>query len=324
VLKDDGTAYRVYTPFYKAWMRHGWRAPAGDGRGTQWIQPERQDALPARPDLGATKLPRAGEDAALSRWHEFMAAGLSNYADERDRPDVDGTSRLSGYLRFGEIHPRTLLAELGEERGHEVFRKEIAWREFYADVLWHNPRTQSEYLDQRFAHMQYDSGPVADARWRAWCEGRTGYPIVDAGMRQLLSQGWMHNRVRMITASFLIKDLHLEWTQGADWFMRHLCDADVASNQHGWQWTAGCGTDAAPYFRVFNPVTQGLKFDTNGDYVRAFIPELAHIPGAAVHEPWKLADGYAHGYAERIVDHAVERDEALARYEKVRGQYQPR
>ena len=324
VLKDDGTAYRVYTPFYKAWLRHGWRAPAGSSEPITWLKPDSGDVMPARPDLDGTLLPAAGELAAQARWQEFIAAGLADYADMRDRPDIDGTSQLSGYLRFGEIHPRTLLADLGDERGHEVFRKEIAWREFYADVLWHNPRTETEYLDLRFSQMRYDTGPVADSRWQAWCEGRTGYPIVDAGMRQLLREGWMHNRVRMITASFLIKDLHLEWTQGAQWFMQHLRDADVASNQHGWQWTAGCGTDAAPYFRVFNPVTQGLKFDVNGDYVRAYVPELAHLVGAAVHEPWKSDVGYLHGYPERIVDHAAERDEALARYEQVRGPYQAR
>lgn len=320
VLKDDGTAYRVYTPFYKGWLRHGWRAPAGDAREARWLALG-SDPLPARPDLADTVLPKAGEAAALARWTWFQRNALADYADKRDRPDIDGTSQLSGYLRFGEVHPRTLLADLGDERGHEVFRKELAWREFYADVLWHNPHTEHDYLDQRFAGMEYDTGAVAQSRWQAWCEGRTGYPIVDAGMRQLLREGWMHNRVRMITASFLIKDLHLEWTQGAQWFMRHLRDADVASNQHGWQWTAGCGTDAAPYFRVFNPITQGLKFDSAGDYIRTYIPELAHLPGAAAHEPWASPDGYAHGYPERIVDHAAERNEALARYERVRGPY---
>ena len=323
VLKDDGTAYRVYTPFYKGWLRHGWRGPAGDARAARWLALG-SDSLPARPDLPGTVLPAAGEAAALARWEWFQHNGLADYADQRDRPDIDGTSQLSGYLRFGELHPRTLLAGLGDERGHEVFRKEIAWREFYADVLWHNPHTEHDYLDQRFARMEYDTGAVAQARWQAWCAGRTGYPIVDAGMRQLLREGWMHNRVRMITASFLIKDLHLEWTQGAEWFMRHLRDADVASNQHGWQWTAGCGTDAAPYFRVFNPITQGLKFDATGDYVRTFIPELAHVPGAAVHEPWTAPEGFAHGYPERIVDHAAARNEALARYERVRGPYAER
>lgn len=320
VLKDDGTAYRVYTPFYKAWLRHGWRAPAPSTK-VIWASAN-SDPLPTRPSLKEVSLPAAGEVAAMSRWADFLAHGAQSYADLRDRPDLRATSELSGYLRFGEVHPRTLLAALGESKGHEVFRKELAWREFYADVLWHNPTSEYDYLDQRFATMDYDQGDSAEARFTAWTQGRTGFPMVDAGMRQLLREGWIHNRVRMIVASFLIKDLHLEWTQGAQWFMRHLRDADIASNQHGWQWTAGCGTDAAPYFRVFNPVTQGLKFDPDGEYVRAFIPELRHLAGKTAHEPWLAAHGYDDGYPERIVDHAAERNVALARYERVRGAYQ--
>ncbi|MFN8136790.1 MAG: FAD-binding domain-containing protein [Propionicimonas sp.] len=152
--------------------------------------------------------------------------------------------------------------------------------------------------------------------FEAWRDGRTGFPVVDAGMRQLLATGWMHNRVRMITASFLTKDLHLWWPVGARHFLDHLIDGDLASNTHGWQWTAGTGTDAAPYFRVFNPVTQGEKFDPHGDYVRRWVPELAHVRGAAVHRPWDVADGYAHGYPRPILDHAAERLEALARYQR--------
>jgi deoxyribodipyrimidine photo-lyase len=158
---------------------------------------------------------------------------------------------------------------------------------------------------------------VADAHLAAWQQGRTGYPVVDAGMRQLLAEGWMHNRVRMIVASFLVKDLHLPWTAGARWFMTHLVDGDLASNAHGWQWTAGTGTDAAPYFRVFNPVGQGVRFDPDGDYVRRYVPELAGVPGVAAHEPWTLATGLPAGYPARIVDHAAERAEALARYAEI-------
>lgn len=318
VLKEDGTPYRVYTPYWKAWMRHGWRAPAGSGAATTgWIA-MRADAIPADDDLGALRLPPAGELAAHERWEWFRDGALADYARMRDRADRDGTSQLGAALRFGEIHPRTLLAELGEESGHEVYRKELAWREFYADVLWHQPRTASEYLDMRFASMEYDSGPVADARFTAWCRGRTGFPFVDAGMRQLLAEGWMHNRVRMVVASFLVKDLHLEWQQGEQWFARWLRDYDRASNVHGWQWTAGCGTDASPYFRIFNPVAQGQRFDPDGDYVRRYVPELAHLPGAAVHEPWTSAAGYAHGYPHQIVDHGVERAESLRRYTAIK------
>jgi deoxyribodipyrimidine photo-lyase len=169
--------------------------------------------------------------------------------------------------------------------------------------------------------MEYDTGPDADSRLAAWQTGNTGYPIVDAGMRQLLAEGWMHNRVRMIVASFLVKDLHLEWQLGARWFMRHLVDGDVASNSHGWQWTAGCGTDAAPYFRIFNPITQALRYDPDGEYVRRHVPELAHLEGAAAHQPWKASEGYVKGYPERIVDHAAERHEALARYDAIKRSY---
>jgi deoxyribodipyrimidine photo-lyase len=166
--------------------------------------------------------------------------------------------------------------------------------------------------------MEIDTGPDTDEVFRAWSEGRTGYPIVDAGMRQLAAEGWMHNRVRMIVASFLVKDLHLDWTRGARWFMDQLVDGDLASNQHGWQWVAGTGTDAAPYFRIFNPVSQGERYDPRGDYVRRWVPELRGVAGRAVHQPWKLADGVPAGYPDRIVDHADERAESLRRYAAVK------
>lgn len=178
-------------------------------------------------------------------------------------------------------------------------------------MLWANP--DSAWQDLRPLPLRYDEPQDAIEAWR---EGRTGYPIVDAGMRQLLGEGWMHNRVRMATASFLTKDLHVWWPVGARHFLEHLVDGDLASNNHGWQWVAGTGTDASPYFRVFNPVTQGKRFDPDGAYVRRWVPELAHLEGAAAHEPWKHDDGYAHDYPERIVDHAEERLEALARYDE--------
>jgi deoxyribodipyrimidine photo-lyase len=320
VVKSDGTPYRVYTPFYRAWRAHGWRAPAArpELEPIWWMAMECQ-GRPPLPDLGGVTLPEAGESAAWALWDSFRAEALEDYDTNRNRPDLSGTSALSAALKWGEIHPRSLLADLGDDAAHEVFRKEIAWREFYADVLHARPDTTREYYDRRFAQMPYDTGPTADERFTAWCEGKTGFPMVDAGMRQLLAEGWMHNRVRMIVASFLVKDLHLEWTQGARHFMQWLRDADVASNSHGWQWTAGCGTDASPYFRVFNPIGQGIKFDPNGDYVRRYVPELAHISGVQVHEPWKVIDGHTHGYPEPIVDHAQERAETLRRYDIVRG-----
>ena len=191
----------------------------------------------------------------------------------------------------------------------------MCWREFYADVLFHVPESARRSLNEDVGGMPWDSGEAADELFEAWTQGRTGYPIVDAGMRQLLAEGWMHNRVRMIVASFLVKDLHIEWQRGARWFMQHLVDGDLASNQHGWQWTAGTGTDAAPYFRIFNPTTQAERFDPRGTYVRRYVPELRGIDGKAVHQPWKLDGGVPDGYVEPVVDHKEEREESLRRYE---------
>ena len=312
VTKDDATYYKVYTPFYKRWLIHGWRAPAADpAKWPNWIGAQTCDGYPPRPDTQGVLIPAAGEAAALELFEAFLAGPIENYADDRNRPDLAGTSKLSIALKWGEIHPRTLLARLGDSSGHEVFRKEIAWREFYAEIAFQRPDTITDYFNPLYAQMKYDTGKAADEKFAAWCEGRTGYPFVDAGMRQLRTEGWMHNRVRMVVASFLLKDLHIEWQRGANYFFEWLLDGDLASNSHGWQWTAGCGTDASPYYRVFNPLGQGAKFDPNGDYVRKYIPELAHIPGVDVHEPWKVLGGLDHGYPEPIVDHAAERIEAL-------------
>lgn len=321
VTKDDGTAYRVYTPFYKTWLKHGWRAPAADlPADVAWWMPVEGDELPPRPDLGDIVLPIAGEDAAWARWETFRSTGVTEYRDLRDRPDLNSTSQLSHNLKWGEIHPRSLLAELGDTSGEEHFRKELCWREFYADVLAQQPDSVRVSLDSRFdGKMRWADDSDAQELFAAWAQGRTGYPFVDAGMRQLRADGWVHNRVRMVVASFLVKDLHLPWQLGAREFMYWLRDGDLASNTHGWQWTAGCGTDAAPFYRIFNPVMQGLKFDPDGEYVRRYVPELRHLPGKTVHEPWDSLDGYTHGYPERIVDHHVERDVALADYAKIKG-----
>jgi len=224
---------------------------------------------------------------------------------------------MSPYLKYGSIHPRTMLADLGTRRSEsvETFRTEIAWREFYADILHQRPDSARGNYDVAFNAL-----PVDNRRdlFAIWTEGRTGFPIVDAGMRQLREQAWMHNRVRMIVASFLVKDLHLPWWWGARHFMALLVDGDLASNQHGWQWTAGSGTDASPYFRVFNPTTQGERFDPDGDYVRTFVPELRGVPGKKVHQPWALPGGVPDGYPDPMVDHRAERVEALARYDLVK------
>ena len=314
---SDDTPYKVYTPFYRAWLLHGWRAPAPTPKVIPTV-----DADPANRDFPDWKLPEgvppilAGEAAALERFKIFQKNGLAKYDEARNFAGIDGTSKMSEHLTFGEIHPRTLLAPLGESKAHEVYRKEIAWREFYADVLFHNQHTETDYYAPQFANMRYDQ---PGDQFKAWCEGKTGYPFVDAAMRQLLKEGWMHNRTRMVVASFLVKDLHLEWQLGERYFREHLIDYDVASNAHGWQWTAGTGTDASPYYRVFNPIEQGKRFDEDGNYVRKYVPELSHIAGVAVQEPWEHADGYKNNYPKRIVDHATERVESLARLEEIKA-----
>jgi deoxyribodipyrimidine photo-lyase len=313
----DGSAYRVYTPFYKAWFQIGWHSPIKLTKGFSWKLRSSKSAIP-KPTKPAPFVVRAGEEFALQTFKKFQKRAIADYSENRNRPDLSGTSHLSHALAHGEIHPRTLLAPLSDIDGHTVFRKEIAWREFYADVLFRNPHTLDDYYEPRFKGMRYDTGAKAKAKLERWQSGTTGFPMVDAGMRQLAKTGWMHNRVRMIVASFLVKDLHLEWQLGAKWFEQNLTDFDPASNSHGWQWTAGCGTDASPYYRVFNPILQGYKFDPEGKYVRKFIPELSHLSGPEVHEPWLLVDGLVNGYPEPMLDHSTERDEALARLEEIK------
>lgn len=278
VRNQSGAGFKVFTPFYKAWLAHGWSAPAS----------------------GPSDTP------AVRRWRDFRDARLSTYKANRDNPALDATSRLSAALHFGQIHPRTILAEIPDPQT-DPFARQLAWREFCADILWHRPDAAWASLDGRFdTDMEYSDNTD---HLEAWQQGRTGYPFVDAGMRQLLAEGWMHNRLRMVTASFLVKDLHLPWQWGAKWFMQHLIDGDVANNQLGWQWVAGCGTDAAPYFRIFNPVTQGRRFDPDGRYIRRYVPELADVPDP--HEPGI----FAADYPAPIVDHGRERDVALARFQ---------
>lgn len=317
VRNGSGAGYQVFTPFAKAWAEHGWRAPAEPPAADQpWVAAS-SDGIPEAPAPDGMTLPPAGETAALRRWRAFLD-DVEAYDEDRDRPDLDGTSRMSVHLKWGEVHPRTLLADLaaGPGPGATAYRNELAWREFYADVLHRRPDSARDYLRPQLKAMEYDE-PADD--FAAWQEGRTGYPVVDAGMRQLRATGWMHNRVRMIVASFLVKDLHLEWQHGARHFMHLLVDADLASNQHGWQWVAGSGTDAAPYFRVFNPTTQGRRLDPRGDYVRRWVPELADVETAYIHEPWKRPGGPPDGYPPPLVDHAEERREALARLERMKS-----
>jgi deoxyribodipyrimidine photo-lyase len=313
---SDATNYRVYTPFYRGWLLHGWRAPVAAPKVIKAVTPdEKYRNFPTWQSPEGTDIFAAGEKAAHDRFKKFKAKVLDTYDETRNFAGIDGTSKMSTHLTWGEIHPRTLLVGLGESKAHDTFRKEIAWREFYADVLHNYPHTDKDYYAPQFAKMRYDE---PGEKFKAWCEGKTGYPFVDAGMRQLVKEGWMHNRVRMVVASFLAKDLHIEWQHGALFFEEHLVDFDIASNTHGWQWTAGCGTDASPYYRVFNPIEQGKRFDENGDYIRKYVPELVHLSADEIHEPWEAADGYKNGYAKKLVEHSLERLESLARLEEIK------
>jgi deoxyribodipyrimidine photo-lyase len=318
---QGGTPFRVFSPFARAWREHGWRGPATRPQAIPWRTGVPSDPLPPAPDLDGVSLPPAGEAAALTAWERFRTERLQTYADDRDRPGVDGTSRMSAYLKYGCLHPRTLLADLAGTDGESARRytDELAWREFYADVLWHRPESAREYHHPELQAMEYDSGPTAAELVAAWQEGRTGFPIVDAGMRQLRGEAYVHNWVRMIVASFLVKDLHQEWTRGARYFLQHLVDGDLASNNHGWQWVAGTGTDASPYYRVFNPITQGKKFDPDGAYVKHWVPELRDLDPRHVHEPWTAPGGIPAGYPEPVVDHAHERLVALDRYQRAKS-----
>jgi deoxyribodipyrimidine photo-lyase len=280
--------------------------------------------------LGTTWRPGfAGAKEALK---EFLADAVVAYPEHRDRPDLGGTSRLSPHLHFGEISPRRVWHALHEalkrhggkcEPATTAFLRQLGWRDFARHLLYHFPRTMDQPLRLEFERFPWK----ADSRMlRAWQQGRTGYPIVDAGMRELWATGWMHNRVRMIAASFLVKDLLIPWQQGAEWFWDTLVDADLANNTLGWQWTAGCGADAAPFFRIFNPALQGKKFDPQGGYVRRWIPEIAGLPDRWIHEPWKAPSAIlkeagvklGRNYPAPIVDHDQARRQALAAYRGIK------
>ncbi len=320
IRNGSGDPYKVFTPFSRTWRAEGWDDPVQAPRSVEWVAAQSDDRAAAMLDKALADapdgMPSAGEGAAGRRMRSFLERDVDGYAEQRNDPGADRTSRLSPYLKLGVVHPRQLLSHTAGSRseGARTFETELAWRDFYADVLFHNPRSAWEDL-RPVPGLTYDDHEDA---LEAWKTGTTGFPIVDAGMRQLLSEGWMHNRVRMITASFLTKDLHVWWTVGARHFLDHLVDGDLASNNHGWQWVAGTGTDASPYFRVFNPITQGLKFDPSGDYVRRWVPELRHLEGKSVHQPWDAEDGYVHNYPRRIIDHQHERQEALDRYQRGR------
>lgn len=302
VVKGDGTEYQVFTPFSRAWREHGWRAPAAAADPSRLAALDSDVSLDQYAAHGDASDPLANpvefrEERWIERLEDFVSGPLARYADARDLPGDDATSRLSVPLAFGQIHPRTILAATSRmpDRSARVFESELAWREFHADVLHHHPSALRTSLRSVVPEDAWETGPSADQAFLAWRDGRTGFPLVDAGMRELKATGTMHNRVRMVVASFLVKDLHLPWQRGADYFRRALLDYDHAQNQLNWQWVAGTGRDAAPYFRVFNPDGQRDRFDPDQRYVRRWVAEL-DTPA----------------YPPRMVDHKVERERALA------------
>ncbi len=325
VCKPDGRPYTVYGAFRNAWMRLPLPEPAA------WLPPER---FAAAPELPSEPLPRfdaqvdflPGEVEARRRLARFLDGPMDNYAEDRNRLDREGTSVLSPYLRFGMLSPlqaywaayKAAIAQPGglSGSGYASWSGELIWREFYHTILYHFPAVMKTAFQPAMRSVPWrDPAGEAAADLHAWQAGQTGYPLVDACMRQLAQTGWMHNRGRMIVASFLAKDLLVSWQEGERWFMRQLVDGDPAANNGGWQWTAGVGTDAAPYFRIFNPVLQGKKFDPHGNFVRRWLPELAGLPDQFIHQPWLAARAPA-GYPSPVVDHAFARGRALAAYRR--------
>ncbi len=332
ILSESGKPFTVFTPFSRRWLERDKDAPVSRPARIPTPDAVRAASFPSITPDSARGLSEAGPPGrarggcreARRAWDVFRESALLRYAAARDRPDLPGTSRLSPHLRFGTIGIRRVLSEAkeawrgadaGGRAGIETFIRELAWREFYAGVLFHAPRVLTENFRSAFDSFPWRTGEEADRLFAAWESGRTGYPIVDAGMRQLLAQGWMHNRVRMVVASFLTKDLLIDWRRGEALFRRHLADFDPASNGGGWQWAAGTGTDAQPFFRIFNPVLQGRKFDPEAAYLKEWIPELRGVRAApgALHAPWELEPPPS-GYPAPVVDHATARARALAAF----------
>ena len=346
IASKSGDPYRVFTPFWKTCLDAPppgtpLPAPSKIPAPETWPHSDRLadwNLLPSRPDWagGLRETWQPGEAGAAERLAEFVDDAMSAYAGDRDRPDRKGTSRLSPHLHFGEISARQCWhaarhaadVEHRRARGAGSFVREVGWREFSLHLLFHWPEIVDHPFRPEFANFPWSADRKGNAvHLAAWQRGMTGYPLVDAGMRELWQTGWMHNRVRMITASFLCKHLLIPWQDGARWFWDTLVDADVASNQASWQWVAGSGADAAPYFRIFSPMLQGVKFDPDGAYVRRYVPELAKLPAAHIHAPWQApaavlqAAGVTLGrtYPKPIVDHGAARERALAAYRELKA-----
>jgi deoxyribodipyrimidine photo-lyase len=337
VLKGDGSPYTVFTPFSRKWKAQT-SLPANTilPAPVYISTPDRIQGqpIPSAPALSPDAPFRPGEAQAQSRLSAFadaQNAPIHHYAETRNRLDLTGTSQLSPYLRFGMLSVRQAVVSAlaaqdaardeSARKGAETWLNELIWREFYAHILYHFPHVRRGSFRAQLQNIAWENDKSAFA---AWCEGRTGYPVADAAMRQLAHSGWMHNRARMIVASFLVKDLLIDWRWGERWFMQHLVDGDPAANNGGWQWTAGTGTDAAPYFRIFNPVVQSKKSDPDGAYIRRWVPELADVPAKFIHEPWRMpsevqrASGCIIGqdYPYPIVDHAVMRQRVMDVYQR--------
>lgn len=335
VLNKQGKPFQVFTPFWKACLASPGppvprQAPNRLRAPTKWPKTLPVSDLDLEPRVDWASGMRAawapGSRGAIDRLQRFLNEVLSGYAESRDRPDLTGTSRLSPHLHCGEIGPRQIwhtvrervrgARRAGVARGAEAYLRQLGWREFAHHLLVHFPHTTDHPLRSEFVAFPWRKDKRVLGNWQ---RGQTGYPVVDAAMRELWTTGWMHNRMRMIVASFLVKDLLLPWHEGAKWFWDTLVDADLANNTLGWQWVAGCGADAAPYFRIFNPVGQGERFDPHGTYVRQWVPELARLSDKWIHKPWEaprdvLREAAVHlgrTYPKPIVDHEVARQRAL-------------
>jgi deoxyribodipyrimidine photo-lyase len=310
ILTHEGARYRVFGPFFQRWFDA--LVQEVPDAGTTAVSSEPGSELPPTPPAGV----EAGEEAARRR---LAAFDPERYPDERSRPDLDSTSRLSIDLKYGTLSPLTVHRTIGRSsEGARAFIRQLAWREFHAHLLDDMPHLVNRSLKPEYDRIEWNED---EGGFEAWKQGQTGYPLVDAGMRQLDAEGWIHNRVRMVASSFLVKDLLIDWRRGERWFRRRLLDGDISQNVGNWQWVAGSGADAAPYFRIFNPVTQSKKFDPQGDYIRRWVPELVSVPSAWIHEPWRarppeLASWGAGWYPGPIVDHAAARDRTLASYQK--------
>lgn len=321
VIKNDGTPYTVFTPFSKTWKNFYQPSEIHSSKLEGFPPTVLPVSLPKPETESMSEFP-AGELEARTRLDSFLDGHVSAYQDARNRMDIHGTSQLSPYLCFGMVSPAFAVSSVmkfSTYPGAETWLNELIWREFYQSILYHFPNVQNEAFISKLRNIQWRNSP---GDLTAWKDGLTGYPIVDAAMRQLKATGWMHNRARMIAASFLTKDLLINWQEGERWFMRQLVDGDIAANNGGWQWSAGTGTDAAPYFRIFNPILQSKKFDPVGAYIRNWVPELSPVPDDWIHEPWmmplllQMSIGVKIGntYPFPIIDHSLVKERTLAAY----------